>query len=421
VYPRVAGIPWLFPDPNDALAGWRNRYARYMEELRASGRAVAEEAAHSELAQTRDRLQRLATGYAEQERLVTALLAPLSVADTPLAAIAHEAFGTALPLRQDLHSYYTNVHRDWVWGEEENEASHALVATALGEERTRVLVLGAGACRLAYDLHERSTTPLSVALDINPLLLLAAQRVLSGDSIGLVEFPLAPRTLADVAVRRELRAPARARPGLELVFGDAWRAPFAAQSFDAVITPWLIDVVDLDFAAVAAHVNRLLVPDGRWVNFGSLAFPWRRAALRLSPAELEPALSKTGFTVAAMRDASVPYMRSPASRHSRIEEVLVFSADKRERAPRVPPPLLPPAWLASDSLAIPPSTAFFVSANASRIQAVILGLVDGRRSVDDITRILAEQGLLPADQARVAVRGLLERVHNGSERVTYGA
>jgi len=48
-----------------------------------------------------------------------------------------------------------------------------------------------------------------------------------GERVVLLEFPIAPRTLADVALRRELAAPAPARAGLELVFADAWRAPFA--------------------------------------------------------------------------------------------------------------------------------------------------------------------------------------------------
>ncbi|POA29059.1 hypothetical protein, partial [Pseudomonas sp. FW305-3-2-15-E-TSA2] len=80
------------------------------------------------------------------------------------------AFGVRLPLSQDLHSYYVNVHRDWCWGDAENAASHALVADALGPCGGRVLVLGAGACRLAYDLHQSGVQAQTVALDINPLL-----------------------------------------------------------------------------------------------------------------------------------------------------------------------------------------------------------------------------------------------------------
>jgi uncharacterized protein YbaR (Trm112 family)/ubiquinone/menaquinone biosynthesis C-methylase UbiE len=415
-YPIVGGIPWLFADPAQALGDWRNRLTQYLEEFAAAARSAEADLAVTDRVTTRARLGRLRDGYLEQLQLVSALLEPLRLVVPPLAQATQQAVATRLPLRQDLHSYYANVHRDWCWGAEENQISAELVAAALGSGRDQVLVLGAGACRLAYDLHQSGRQTLTVALDINPLLLLAARRILAGQTVTLVEFPLAPRRLDDVAVRRELRAPAPVRPGLELVFADAWRAPFKAQSFDAVITPWLVDIVELDFASIALHVNRLLAPGGRWVNFGSLAFPWRRPALRLSPEELAPALTEAGFSVEQMREATVPYMRSPASRHSRLEEVLVFAADKRRRAPREPVAPGLPAWFDSHRLPVPRLAPLALAAEASRIQAAVLALVDGKRSIDDLVRIVSEQGVLPADQARSAVRGLLERLYAAGER-----
>jgi hypothetical protein len=413
----LGGIPWLFADPALALGEWRNRLTQYLEEFARVARSADDDLAVTDRATTRDRLVRLRDGYREQLRLVGDLLAPLRLLTLPLAEATQQAFATGMPLTQDLHSYYANVHRDWCWGAEENQRSAELVAQALGASRERVLVLGAGACRLAYDVHQQGPQTLTVALDINPLLLLVARRILGGGTVTLLEFPLAPRRLADVAVRRELRAPAAVRPGLELVFADAWQAPFGPQSFDAVVTPWLVDIVDLDFPAIALHVNRLLAAGGRWVNFGSLAFPWRRPALRLSPEELGPALTEAGFSVAAMREATVPYMRSPASRHSRLEEVLLFAADKHRRAPREPPPAGLPPWLDAHSLPVPRTAPLALAADASRIQAVLLALVDGERSIDDLVRVVSEQGLLPAEQARSAVRGLLERLYLAGERV----
>src|ERR1700687_3533755 len=42
-------------------------------------------------------------------------------------------------------------------------------------------------------------------------------------------------------------------------------------------------------------------------------------------------------------------MRSPASRHSRLEEVVLFIGDKRRRAPRLAAPAGPPPWLGRGS------------------------------------------------------------------------
>jgi ubiquinone/menaquinone biosynthesis C-methylase UbiE/uncharacterized protein YbaR (Trm112 family) len=410
-YPLLGGIPWLFADPELALGDWRNRLSLYLDEFAAAERAAAADLASATRESTRTRVAHLQAAYREQARLVRSVLEPLVLAPLALPHATPVAFAARLPLSQDLHSYYANLHRDWCWGTEENAASHAEVAQALDGRGERLLVLGAGAGRLAYDLHQQSARALTVALDINPLLLLVADRMFKGGRVELIEFPIAPLSAEQVAVRRALTAPGPARPGLELVFADAWRAPFAAQSFDAVVTPWLIDIVDLDFESVALAVNRLLAPGGRWVNFGSLAFPWRRPSLRYGPAEVRDIVNESGFEVGLQRDATLPYMRSPASRHGRLETVAIFAADKRRRGPREPAEAGPPPWLRDSSLPVPRTEPLALAADASRIQAVLLSLVDGQRSVNELARIVAEQGLLPAVQAKSAVVGLLERLH----------
>ena len=366
-YPRLGGLPWLFADPELALGEWRNRLTLYLEEFAAAERATEADLATAPRPSTSARLGTLRDAYREQGRLVRTLLQPLTLAPLPMPHATPLAFGERLPLSQDLHAYYANAFRDWCWGTEENEASLAEVATALGGQRQRLLVLGAGAGRLAYDLHQHGAHALTVALDINPLLLLVAERVVRGGRVELFEFPIAPRSGAEVAIRRELAAPAPARPGLELVFADAWRAPFTAQSFDAVVTPWLVDIVDLDFESVALAVNRLLAPGGRWVNFGSLAFPWRRPGLKYGPEEVCDIVTAAGFEVGLQRDATLPYMRSPASRHSRLETVAVFAADKRRRGPREPEEATAFPWLRDTSLLVLRTDAFALAADASWI------------------------------------------------------
>jgi N2227-like protein len=411
-FPYLGPLPWLFRDPHTVLGEWRNRLTLYLEELAQDERLARADLADGNLpSAARPRLTRLAEAYSGQHERVAELLAPLALSAAPAALATQRAVGTRVPQHQDLHSYYTNLHRDWVWGGEENARSAELVARALeAGAGQRLLVLGAGACRLAYDLHQALPLALTVALDINPLLLLAAQRLVSGGPLELYEFPIAPRSAEDQAVLRTLRAPAPARAGLELVFGDALDAPFAAQSFDRVLTPWLIDILDEDFLDFALRVNRLLAPGGRWVNFGSLAFPGRRPRARYSPEEITPLLAEAGFKVRESLDAELPYMRSPASRHARLETIYLFSAEKHSRAPRAPARPDTTAWLADCALPVPPLAELEVTALASRLQAFILALIDGRRSIDDIARYVTEQKLLAPDAARAAVHGLLARL-----------
>ena len=93
------------------------------------------------------------------------------------------ALRTRLPVDQGLNTYYANVHRDWAWGDDENKASIRQIRAVLHEnaELGKVLVLGAGAGRLAYDLHMQFDCECTVALDFNPMLLLVANAVTRGE------------------------------------------------------------------------------------------------------------------------------------------------------------------------------------------------------------------------------------------------
>ncbi len=75
----------------------------------------------------------------------------------------------------------------------------------------------------------------------------------------------------------------RRAPGLELVAADALQPPFADGAFDTVVTPWFVDIIGEPFARVAARVNLLLKPGGRWINCGSLAFSRAAHADRIGP------------------------------------------------------------------------------------------------------------------------------------------
>ena len=141
--------------------------------MRAAGAAAVGAA-------TRRRLAHAAAAHEDQIRRLRELLAPLGVGDSAIAQATHQGLGTRLPLEQGLTNYYVNLHRDWAWGEEENAAGLAEIVQALGGGARglgRTLVHGAGAGRLAYDLHAAGDAPLTVATDFNPLLLLVAREM----------------------------------------------------------------------------------------------------------------------------------------------------------------------------------------------------------------------------------------------------
>lgn len=411
-FPSLGGIPWLMPEPRAALIEWRGRLHHLLTHYGAE--AARQRAAFPRAAPgspTRKRLERMAGAYDDQAARVRELMQPLGVDRRQEAHAVHVALGTELPLAQGLSTYYANLHRDWCWGDAENEASLAAVVRTLpeGARQERVLVLGAGAARLAYDLHRALGPQLTVAFDFNPLFALAALRIAGGEPLELYEFPIAPRTIADHAVLRRLAAPAAAPEGLEFVLGDATSPPFMTGSFDIVLTPWLIDVLREPMGRQLARINSLLPPGGLWVNHGSLAFADADPAEALTLEELLGMLPAAGFSSAEATEARMPYLSSPASRHARQETVITFCARKERDLPAPMRGRELPEWLRRGDLPVPLLAQFRSQALSTRVYAFLLAMIDGERTIRDMARLMEQQKLMTAEDAEPAIRGFLAR------------
>jgi hypothetical protein len=418
-FPVIGEIPWLFPEPRQALAEWRGRLSLLTQHLVSEAAAMRASLQESGIGgATRRRLEHVAAANEDQVTRLQALLAPLGLDQASIAEATHQGLGTRLPTEQGLTNYYVNLHRDWAWGEEENRAALRELRAVLGGNLHglgRTLVQGAGAGRLAFDLHAEGDAPLTVATDFNPLLLFAARELFAGRPVELYEFPIAPRRIEDHAVLWRLSAPAPARAGLELVAADALQPPFADGAFDTVVTPWFIDIIGEPFTRVAARVNLLLKPGGRWINFGSLVFARAAHVERVSLEEVTELLPRSGFANLAVREGSMPYMRSPASRHSRVEGTVAWVANKVDAPAEAPRARVLPEWLLQPDKPVPRTPAFEMRAISSRVHAFLLALINGERSMRDMARVLVEQRLASPQEAEAQVRLFLARLYEESQ------
>ena len=419
-YPLVAGAPWLFSEPAATMGEWRARVHGLLTALEVQATRYRGALAGAGRASTRNRLKLLAAACTDHARRLRALLAPLGAEAAGAAPELYAALGMRVPASQGLTGYYANLHRDWSWGEAENEAAWRMLDAALGEEPPgRTLLLGVGAGRLAYDLATRRRPQVLVAADINPLFLCAVQRLFAGEALELYEFPVAPRGVESQAVLRTLRAPA-AVSGVHCVYADATEAPFAAGAFDTVVTPWFIDVVDDDFASFARRVNGWLRPGGRWVNTGSLAFGDDDPARRYALEEVLEIVDESGFRGSGVVEEAIPYLCSPASRHGRVETVVNFVARKHEEAPPPPAPGRRPPWLEAVDRPVPLLPELQGRQLELRVLAYVASLVDGRRSVRDIAGLLAAQRLMTPEEAEPTVRAFLARLYEESRAAPQG-
>ncbi len=422
-YPSVSDIPWLFAEPDSSLGEWRNRLHFSLQQLSSESQRIQAELVADDLGSlTRNRLERQVKAIDEHRNMLREILEPIDIQSMQASFESYLALRTRLPIDQGIQTYYANIHRDWCWGDSENEASinaiKAIVSESEGDNCALgdTLILGAGACRLAYDIHMQLDTAQTIAMDFNPLLLLVANSVVQGDTPALYEFPLAPKSLEDFAVLRKLSAPEAVRENFHLVFGDAMRPPFAAASFDTVVTPWIIDIVNETLPIQAARINKLLKPQGRWINFGSLAFDHPERARRYSAEETLAIVAQAGFAAPHTSEHTIPYMCSPASRHGRQETVFTFSASKTGdvNAPARHKAL--PDWIVTGKEPVPLLQSFRSQAISTQIYSYIMSLIDGKRTIADMAMILEQQKLMTHQEAEPAIRTFLTRMYDDSQR-----
>ncbi len=413
-FPLIGGVPWLTPDPQRALADWQARadglIAHFADRIAEMKGGIAEAKGGGGSALTRERLGKHRSLLIRHHEFLKDLLAPLKLKGK-LNAPQATAFGYRLPANQGLLGYFQNLIRDWALSTGENEAQLEVLKKAVepGAVLGRLAVLGSGGGRLAYDLHRSGLATETIALDINPVLVLTAQRILSGRAVSLVEFPVAPRSLAAVAETRECKAPQPVGDGFHQVFADCYHLPFADGSLDSVLTPWLIDILPRPLENLVGEINRVLKPGGAWLNTGSLNFQLRDLTKCYSVEETRELIDAGGFRVETLAQDDIPYLRSDLSGHGRIETVTTFRARKTADAAARARPDTRPEWLRDTMRPVPATQILQASRVVFDVQAYVLGLVDGRRSLDAIALLVSQRYGMPEDNAREAVVNFFAR------------
>lgn len=420
-FPKLGAVPFLFAEPDYALGEWRSRYRHEQARSNALSKQYAGALAGEDLLPaTADRLQRLQSGLERQSAALADLLTPMMAPATdPSSRETFLALRTRLPSDQGLNTYFPNVFRDWAWGEPENRKSIDIVSAAVDEidcNPQKILVLGAGAGRLTADIAARYGSAEVVGLDFNPMLMLLAAEMTAGKKRTFVEFPLAPITARDVAVEQHLKSNAKPTENCHWLVGDALRPPFAAGSFDLVVTPWLLDILDASAASIALRVNRVLGNSGIWLNFGSLSF--RRPDPRecMTRDELAQQVTEHGFDALLAKDHEIPYLDSPVSRHARTEKISTLTWRKSADVEDPGRYRALPDWVVTGKQPVPATDALQQQAAATRIHAFIMSMIDGKRSLEDMSALMEAQKLMSRDDARDAIRGMLIKMYDEANR-----
>ena len=112
----------------------------------------------------------------------------------------------------------------------------------------------------------------------------------------------------------------------------------------------------------------------------------------------------------------MPYMCSPASRHGRQETIFTFSATKIEDVATPARHKALPDWIVTGKEAVPLSQSFRSQALSTQIYSYVMSLIDGKRTIGDMAKILEQQKLMTRQEAEPAIRTFLTRMYDDSQR-----
>jgi SAM-dependent methyltransferase len=399
-------------DPALWRALWLSRLESYSSSAEQRARDLRNEAQNTHiLPRTRERLLRLAAGFEGQVETIDELFESIQAGADLLPALAIPSRPESEAPTAVLESY-ENIFRDWVWGQEECDLVVSLLSALVPEEPGRVAVYGPGAGRVAADLHRRCGSRVTVALDVNPLPLLVADKIVSGETVKLLEFPIDPVAENDVVLTRTMTRPYEIREGFALAFADPMRPPFAPGSLDVVLTTWFIDSARADLRQTAAAINRVLRPGGLWVNLGPLRFHTLVSRAHTFEEALD-IVRESSFELLVSDRQNVPYLDSPLSGSHRSETALRFSARKAKDAAPVEIPDPFPPWVTNPATPIPITPGLIALGRTSMFTTSVLSMIDGSRSVIDVAQALGAAWHIEPARLQDELRAFLAKLPTG--------
>jgi ubiquinone/menaquinone biosynthesis C-methylase UbiE len=411
----------LLRDPETFLASVRKQLALLDDQTARTVTTIEQQSqARDLLPVTKSRCLAMIDAVRAQAADIRAVLTPFFAADVRTTAESPASTVVPAPL-----TYIHYLYRDWGWPADpngENERVLAAVQSVLKYNRVgQMLVLGAGACRLAYDLHRSATDSETVVLDIDPFLFATAHTVIRGGSVTIREANAEIHDCDCVVKEWVLRAPhgSIAEDSFHFLLADGLEVPFMAASFDTILTPWFIDIVPKDLRNLISEIHRLLRPGGRWINVGPLHYRSEvPVGRRFAREEIFDLAALAGFHVDSWRSESMPYLVSKLNGRGKVEWVLSFSATKletsREGRSGSRFPNMPPTWLLFPHVAIPVFPGQLTFSSEDPAERFVASAIDGHNTIDDIALLLASQAGdigLTIDQMREVVRRCLTEIH----------
>ncbi len=407
----LQGIEYSFPNIDEKKVEWAFESLKAIGQFSQVRRRIEEQLKVSNMMKlTRERLKLNLEMVESQLIYLSEILKPYGWASVRDDLYANYVLEN--PGKSSMMVNYDYLFRDWIWGEKENQHACNKVITTLpaGFQPENILVLGSGAGRLAYDLFENLKPSQATLVDMNPLLMMASKKIISGEELKMVEFPYMPASKNHVGILQNLKAPRPYTEGFRYIMTDARTYDFSQDNYDLIVTPWLIDVIDMDLFEFCYMIHQIGDSETLWVNYGPLGFNSSELRECYSTEEVLHIIAKQGFKINNQKLEHIDYMHSPYSHSLRVENVLSFCAQKDQAAEK--PKTLETAAVAEwkqnpdQSLGFPADGPKF--SQGYELNVFVLKLLEEQKSYNEVLEAFQKHFQASKQQAITIVDPLIE-------------
>lgn len=413
----VGGIPWLFNNPDYYLLYWQSKANELLNSYNYKVLSLENQKSFSKYPHRTERLNKLIKAFEYNQKKMEELLSPLF----SKSAEKISSFTDMIPSQQTLSLYWDNVFRDWAWETNENQVTIENFKDFVGANHNfqDVLILGTGSSRFALDFHSQANVNNTFALDFNPLLLFVAQKMLSFQDLKFYEITSSSIEQQNICQSWLLKNPIKKEQirtdHFHLLFGDILNLPFKEKSFNTILTPWVIDILPMEFEKTTERINQLLPENGDWINFGPLGFMHANEGFCHTKEEIEEILINKGFSIEKMAIKKTNYLNSPISSQKRSEDLLFFHAKKKTETSQTDFTYLP-NWLINRDLPIPLNENIRKQQILAKTHADVFFSIDNHQTFNSLSALLANHYKMSIEQSQQTLMLLFIKFHESHFR-----
>jgi ubiquinone/menaquinone biosynthesis C-methylase UbiE len=326
-YPIINGIPWLFSEPEESFLIWATKISNY----------ISEEESNIAILKTVTGLENESLTRARLESSLKAKVTNLNQLKSSLNVFDGLTSVNLESSTQQIHSYSKLIFRDWCWEDQENDLYVEYINKNSDFNNKRVLILGAGACGLSYKLAQSNTESTFYSVEHNPYLAFMANEIINSEGVSLTEYTPYPTSLANISKEWKVK-PQNSIKNHNIILSSFPKLPFNHDSFDIIIAPWFLDILDQGFKVALSQAKEFLKKDGTFHFIGPANIHKPDFSDQFSSDEILNSFNDE-FKSVTSTQKFVQYLNSPLESQKRTESVLFLSAINKYESENLEEPL----------------------------------------------------------------------------------